>query len=1196
MYLKCLDIHGFKTFAQRTTFVFPQGITAVVGANGSGKSNIVDAIRWVLGEQSFTHLRSKRTEDLIFSGGKGRAPFGFADVSLTIDNSDRLLPLAFDEVTIGRRAFRNGDNEYTINRSRVRLRDVLEVVAPLGSSFTLINQGLVDAALSLQAEDRHRLFEDAAELGPYQMRKAEAERRLRETDANLVRIDDLLQEQEPQLRSLKRQARDAEIVAELQSRLHSLLLQHYRSLATASRIDVEQAQAAEQETQTALVLARDEREIASAALIQERRASDASRAGLAVAEDAAASLERRLGALQREQGIVEERRAGLIRRHAELLDRRRSLDEAYVAAQLRLLELAEIHRQAQAAVAIVREQYAARSQSATEVLAARHVAEADVEAARAQIARRSAALGKIEAQYASLGEQLSARGDEIERARHKAAQTEEMLAAARERVRSHETLLGEADDAVRLHETALQAQDEAARAAREARHAASDALALARRRRADLELRRDSLARSLEGHEGANAAVRAALAWAAREGHADFRLVSSIVTAPQHLEAAVEVALGARLQQIVVDRWEAAEAAITELKRTGGGRATFLPLDTLRVSRRVAAPRHGWPQGILGCAADMVAFDEHYLAVIDLLLGRTILAEDLQAARAALRSFDTGVQIVTLAGEHVASSGALTGGSTRAGGGVLAREREYRQLPEQVAAAREQVAALERAAAEHEQSLAHALATVREAENALRAARIRRDRAQSEHERARRETQRVEGELTTARGHEERAMAEHATAQARLQTMLDSLQAEQAALADTQATLAAREARLAERQEAARADDAALDELRSARAAAEGDLRAHAGAYAQQELAERALAVEAETLAATVAQSEAEVGALERGLAELGQQADELMVELHGANLVLDAAREAARLAQSRRDQAETAERAAYAAIVEREQAASHAELALQRANAEWQALWERAAADDIDLDQLTPAMPGERDLVVLAEEVADARNRLRRLGPVNALAPEEYATLLERHTFMQKQAEDVRATAALLRDAIADLGRYMDDQFRVTFAGIAQEFSAAFVRLFGGGSAELMLVDGRDDGGRSGVEIVAQPPGKRKLNLQLLSGGERALTGAALVFAILRHQPRPFCVLDEVDAALDEANVVRFREALLELAGDTQFIIVTHNRGTVEAAATLYGVTMGTDGVSRVLSLRLEEYVDELASSDGAAAAPARR
>lgn len=1195
MYLKSLDIHGFKTFAQRTTFVFPQGITAVVGANGSGKSNIVDAIRWVLGEQSFAHLRSKRTEDLIFSGGKGRAPFGFADVSLTIDNSDRLLPLAFDEVTIGRRAFRNGDNEYSINRSRVRLRDVLEVVAPLGSSFTLINQGLVDAALSLQAEDRHRLFEDAAELGPYQMRKAEAERRLRETDANLVRIDDLLLEQEPQLRSLKRQARDAEIVAELQSKLHVLLLQQYRSLATAARLDVEQAQMAEQETQAALVLARNQREIASAALIQERHTSGASRAGLAAAEEVASALERRLAALQREQGIVEERRAGLTRRHAELIERRRTLDEAYVAAQLRLLELAEVHRQAQAAVEIAREQYLVRSQSATEVLAARHAAEAAVEAARAEIARRSAALGKVEAQYAALGEQLSARADEIERAQRKTAQAEEMLSAARERVRSHEAVLGETDDEVRRHETALQVKDEASRAAREARHAASDALAVARRCRADLEVRRDSLARSLEGHEGVNAAVRAALAWAAREGHTDFRLVSSIVTAPQHLEAAVEVALGARLQQIVVDCWDAAEAAVAELKRSGAGRATFLPLDTLRPSRRMVAPRSGWPPGILGCAADMVAFDQHYTPVIDLLLGRTILAENLQAARAALRSLDSGVQIVTLAGEHVAASGALTGGSTRAGGGVLAREREYRQLPEQITTAREQIAALERAAAEHEQSLAHALATVREAENALRAARTRRDQAQAEHERTRRETQRIEGELTTARRHEERAVAEHATVQARLQTILDSLRAEQAALADAHAMLTARESRLAERQEAARADDAALNELRTARAAAEGDLRAHAGAYAQQEQAERSLAAEVETLATTVAHSEAEVGTLERGLTELGQQVAGLMDESHKANLILDAAREAARLAQSRRDQAETAERAAYAAIVEREQAASHAELALQRANAEWQALWERAAADDIDLDLLEPAMPGQRDLIMQAEEVADARNRLRRLGPVNALAPEEYATLLERHTFMQKQAEDVRTTAALLQDAIADLGRYMDDQFRATFAGIAEEFSAAFVRLFGGGSAELMLVDGRD-GGRSGVEIVAQPPGKRKLNLQLLSGGERALTGAALVFAILRHQPRPFCVLDEVDAALDEANVVRFREALLELAGDTQFIVVTHNRGTVEAAATLYGVTMGTDGVSRVLSLRLEEYVDELEASDGTAVPLTRR
>lgn len=1192
MYLKALDIHGFKTFAQRTTFVFPQGITAVVGANGSGKSNIVDAIRWVLGEQSFANLRSKRTDDLIFSGGKGRAPFGFADVTLTIDNTDRLLPLAYDEVTIGRRAYRSGESEYTINRSRVRLRDVLEVVAPLGSSFTLINQGLVDAALSLQAEDRHRLFEDAAELGPYQMRKAEAERRLRETEANLLRIDDLLQEQEPQLRSLKRQARDAEVVAEVQGRLRALLEQYYRALATASRIELERTRQIEQEAQTALVLSRSAREAASTALLNERRAFDALQFELAAADEVATDVDRRLAVLQRDQGIIEERRSGLTRRHAELGDRRRALDDALLAAQTRLHELDEIRQETGRAVEAARQRFQARSESAAEVLAARNSAESEVEAGRSDIARRSAALGKVEAQYAALSEQVTARTDEIERARQRVAQTESLLNEARERVQIREGALAEAVEEVRRNEAALITQEEASRGAREARHAASDTLAAARRHRADLEVRRDSLARSLEGHEGVNAAVRAALTWAARQGHTDFRLVSSIVTAPQQLEVAVEVALGARLQQIVVDRWEAAEAAVAELKRSGAGRATFLPLDTLRSSRRMVAPRGGWPQGILGCAADMVEFEERYTTVVDMLLGRTILAENLAAARAALRDFDGGVQIVTLSGEHVASSGALTGGSARGSGGVLSREREYRQLPAQITDVRNQISSLEAATAEHEQKLAYAQSAVRNAEDAVRAARTRRDQAQAEQDRARREVQRIEGELANMRRNQERAVAEQQTVQTRLQAVRGSLQADQAALAEKQMSLAGLEMLLAERYEAARADDAALNELRTVFAAAEGDLRAHAATYTQQERAERNLMQEAQALATTVAQSEVEVAALETQLATLNQQMVEISEESRAAQRLLEAARESTRTAQSRRDEAEAAERRAYAAIVEHEQAASQAGLALQRANAEWQTLWDRAAGDDIDLNQLEPMVLDDLDLAHLADQVTDARNRLRRLGPVNALAPEEYTALLERHSFMQKQADDVRATMDLLKQAIADLGEYMDNQFRATFAGIAEEFSAAFVRLFGGGSAELALVDNGGDDKRSGVEIIAQPPGKRKLNLQLLSGGERALTGAALVFAILKHQPRPFCVLDEVDAALDEANVVRFREALLELAGDTQFIVVTHNRGTVEAAATLYGVTMGTDGVSKVLSLRLEQYIDELEASDGTAVA----
>ncbi|HEY0604505.1 MAG TPA: AAA family ATPase, partial [Herpetosiphonaceae bacterium] len=328
MYLKRLEIYGFKTFAQRTTFEFPPGVTAVVGPNGSGKSNVADAVRWVLGEQSFANLRSKRTEDLVFGGGKGRAPMGFAEVFLTIDNSDRLLPLPYDEVTIGRRAYRSGENEYSINRARVRLRDVMDAVAPLGSSYTLINQGLVDAALALQPEERRRLFEDAAEIGPYQAKKHEAERRLRETETNLVRLSDLVSELEPQLRTLKRQARDAEAVGAVESELHTLLWQHYAIQWTQTIAQLHTAEATEARLAAELAEKRAAREAAAATLQEDREQMRERRAALEQIRAAQSQTTRQVESVSRELAVAEERSAGLRQRQSELAARQTQLEAA----------------------------------------------------------------------------------------------------------------------------------------------------------------------------------------------------------------------------------------------------------------------------------------------------------------------------------------------------------------------------------------------------------------------------------------------------------------------------------------------------------------------------------------------------------------------------------------------------------------------------------------------------------------------------------------------------------------------------------------------------------------------------------------------------------------------------------------------------------------------------------------------------
>lgn len=1199
MYLKRLDIQGFKTFAQRSSFVFPPGITAVVGPNGSGKSNLSDAVRWVLGEQSFVNLRCKKTEDLIYGGGKGRAPLGFADVSLTIDNGDRLLPLPYDEVTIGRRAYRSGENEYFINRARVRLRDLLDAVAPLGSSYTLINQGLVDAALALQPEDRQKLFEDAAEIGPYQAKKAEAERRLRETEANLVRLSDLLQEQAPQLRTLHRQARDAEAVGAVAAELSDLLGRHYRRLYAISRVSMEAAADEEHRCAGALARVRGQRASTGAALQRERGLVWEQRSQLVSMREAEASLDRRIATNLREHAVVDERLTGLRLRQDELLEREQMLREERTIGAAECDMLGVAMERGAAVVGEGRATLRERSRKASEVVAARQAAETALATMHAALARKAAAVGAAEAHHHQLARHAAGLGRDVEGLQRETARAAAELADARRQVSEADDLLARADAALHDGAAGLDGAQHVLRIAREERASAAEVHAAVRRVRADLETRYETLARLIQSGEGTFPGVKAAMRWAKRAGRTDFRLVASIVKVPQDLETAIEAALGSRLQQIVVDCWETAEAAIAELKRSHAGRATFLPLDTLRASRRTPPPARPATAGILGCAADMLDYDPRYAAVVDLLLGRTLIAADLPAARGALKGLDGGWGLVTLAGEQVASTGALTGGSAGKESGTLRREREYRELPARIEEAQAEVMRREAQLARQETTVEDALGAVRAAEAAMRDARAGRDRRQGILETRRRELHRAEDGYQALLKRAERLGSDRSEAEKEHATAAANLESARGELALAREAVEQAEQELPQRQHAARADEEAVQALREALLRAESDQRVRAEAYERRRRSLQQAEHELGTIKDRVAQFDVELSALGGELARLQAEGAALAAESHALTGALRPVETALDESEKRLQGFEAAERTATATVIECEQRHASAAIELQGRRSEHQLLEQRAAADGIELHTLSddPATAAAQDgepPELLDSRIEQLRGRLRRMGPVNALAPAEYATLVERHAFLETQLEDVRTTTATLREAICELDELMDVQFHTTFDAVAHEFKTTFTQLFGGGSAQLSLVepptgDGEAASRRRGVDIVAQPPGKRKMHLQLLSGGERALTAAALLFAILKQRPRPFCIMDEVDAALDEANVVRFREALLELAEGTQFVVVTHNRGTVEAADTLYGISLGEDGASRVLSLRFVEGRDGLVETAAA-------
>lgn len=1249
VYLKRLEIQGFKTFASRTVFDFRPGIAAVVGPNGSGKSNIADAVRWVLGEQSYAALRSKRTEDLLFSGGGRRAPAGLAEVSLTLDNSDRLLPLPYSEVTLTRRATRAGDNEYFINRSRVRLRDVQEAIGPLGGSYTIINQGLVDAALTLRPEERRRLFEDASEISVFEARKHDAERKLRETAANLERSEDVLAEIEPRLRSLKRQASLARSHRELTAELHALLGRHYAAQWRAGRSALAQAEQAEQQLAADLQSHHAAHAAATHELHAARDQLRALRERLAGLHAASSSLHTRAEATQRDLAVGVERQAAMTRRGEEF-------ERSLLEFDLRRDELAR-ERQATAERLAAAEAQLATQRAAVAALAGEQAAH-EHERRAAQRTLEAAQRAELEA-AATLAERRR-RAEQLAQQRQRLAATQGELAGTLAGAEQSRITLKSALDAAHARLLAAeQARQQAAAAAEQARRdldalrtersRADETLAQARRAQADLEARLETLTRLQRSYAGTFAGVKAAMQWAEAQRRAGFVLVASIIRTPAQLETAIEVALGSRLQNIVVEHWADAEDAIEALKRGGQGRATFLPLDTIRAKSQEPRAKSQEPiaqqedgsqlavlSSVLGIAAELVEYDDQYRQVVWQLLGRTLVVRDLATARAELRKLSGGWTLVTLAGEQVSSGGAVTGGAQVKETGTLRRERELRELPEQ---ARQAAATTQQA----QQARAAVDGRLAAAERALREAEAQRQRAAHEHEaqggahdRARRAADQAEGELDLQRRRHEQSAA-----------AMQEVDEQQAALAGEQAALVAHEAEArarlgqlrAEDQQRAEAERALQQQaaaLGQAAAAAEGEVRAERTLLQSAEQNLTRLAEQRSAGEQRVADLAAERTALDVQVQALHIAHSGLLAQIDALRAQIDPFEaEQAGLEQAQQT-LEQREGELTSALLAAEAAHGRAALEVQRGRDRLDALWERAAADDIDIESLanepvienqeprtetqalgieagatseaiiqhltlnTQNSAGEPHSALntqnspaetIEARIQNLKARIQRLGVVNPLALEEYEEEAQRQAFLTSQIADLRQAAGVLRELIAELDGAMQMRFEATFNAVAAEFERSFTRLFGGGQAQLILTRPNSNGNGEGephermeglgVEILARPPGKRQQTLSLLSGGERSLTASALLFAILKVNPSPFCVLDEVDAALDEANVGRFREALLELGRQTQFLLVTHNRGTIEAADTIYGVSMGEDGASKVLSLRLEELVE---------------
>lgn len=1219
MLLKRLELRGFKSFADPTIFEFESGITAIVGANGSGKSNVADAIRWALGEQSLKTLRGKRTEDVIFAGSSQRSSLGMAEVSLTFDNSGQRFDLPYSEVVLTRRAYRSGESEYLINRERVRWRDFTDLLQKANISsngYTIIGQGLVDMALSLKADERRELLEEAAEVKRYRTQLAEAREKLLTTKQNILRANDVIAEIVPRLAHLETQARQLEQHQKLSAQLRTLQQQWfaYQWNRVISRLD--EAKKTEKQAR-ALVLSLQSDQARQAELLQtlaaERHRLDAliKRHQAARAEASARREEaRQAAAIQRERHQTATRRSQELQAELAAIEAEHCTEQGHLTALQERLSalLAEERDTAQRLSGLEHRLTACREQ--------RRSLSTALERAQQEAFESATRLAELRNRLTSLHERR-------EETKNDAAKQSKLMTEGSQRLDACSVALERAQQRERELLAAaadLERQGASVRAEIENRRARQRSLlaqqADLKAQLAQLKTRLDVLSKLQASRAGYYAGVKAVLD-AADSRHRPqltgvLGIVAALIRAPAELEIAVDVALGSHAQDIVVSHWEDAQAAIEFLKRSEAGRATFLPLDVLsrtikpttdsqqRAGERKHLVSHNWPppdrRGVVGIAADLVSYEPQMAPAIWYLLGHVLVVDALSTARLVLDSCPPGWLIVTLGGELLRPSGAITGGSRdkRGSVGLLARERELREIPKAIAKLEGSLSSLARTIDDErrgEDALAGRLVELeRESADIKRQA----DNIARESSALQREIARIEREISLYRAAQSRLEAELRALADRESIIVSELAASEKADAEHAKRIAAVRLELSKAETAELEASADLNAVTQEAAHCQGQIKSARELLEARQVRLADLEDQLVTKRQSLTEMQERMAAAQEMQANLESELSRCDERLQAIDSELGETYDSLEALAAQEENARRAQDELRRQMTDAEAALRKASLDASKWREEADRLRQQLTADDSGWSEALIAQAPSQLILPLARrgdepvspqplldpqeikrQIDETKSRLRALGDVNPQAIAEYEEVKARHAFLVNQALDLERASVALQRIIVELERAAKQRFDETFACVSREFSRYFVELFGGGSARLALNHDNNDE-VPGIDIIAQPPGKRPQSLSLLSGGERALTATALIFAILEAVPTPFSVFDEVDAALDDANVDRFCRALSRLSQRTQFIVITHNRGTMDAAETIYGISMSESNTSRVLSLRI--------------------
>lgn len=1195
--LKSLELQGYKTFASRANFEFPGKITAVVGPNGSGKSNIADSARWVLGEQAYSLLRARKTEDMIFSGSDQRPKSGMASATITFSNEDGWLPIDYNEVSITRRAYRDGQNEYLINGQRVRLKEINELLGNSGLSertYTIIGQGLVDTALSLHPAERRKFFEEAAGIGLYRTRRDEAINRLDVTRRNLERAQDILGELVPRLTSLEKQARKVREYQQIQDGLHELLREWYGYHWHRIQAEVIQQRQVVKAQEDRLEQARTKAVTVEASMTDMRKTLNTLREEIGVLHTKSAALHSDRERISRELAVMDERKKSLSAQMQSLQTEHIHLEEEQQTTQERLASLQSELKMLQDEVDQAQSQLELESGKLAEAQKSRSVIELQLADVRRRIIAHETQKAQKKAQAEELKVQSGRYLQQQENLLKKIAEIEPALQVLQNQQnenlqRSHQCNKGieQCEHDVASLRDELQKLEEKRRKSQDERTSISSQIS---RLNAQLEV----VAQAEKALSGWGQGARSVLE-SVQKGKltGKFRTLISDLQIPEKLEKAVSAVLGEYLESIVIEAPDTLDNVLVLIEKEKTNRVMLVLPESSSDGKKIPLPEGN---GIIGFLEDQIHATDNIRPLIRQICENTVLVESRQIAYQLTRNTPSTMRVVTLAGEVFAGKNTVIAGETSSQN-LLARPRLLKEISNQIS---EQQTALEKmqvVLGEVELGLKEKRQAEHNAQDQLGQLRKERERIAHRNQELTLQVSKMQQQLDWNRNQLNQIAIEMEKSNLTDETLQNEL-----------ASMVEAGKKLEEQQSLTlkALSEHNLDELTSQVNYWKTTLAVTQRSLQDAQRRKQEYGSTSESNAQRIRFTSERMEKLQTETQELETQrtqalssADSLSQEISSLQLAIDPQELSLKKMESDYDQQLSNQIAIQQGLSVAERYFSQAQIELNRKNEELSSL-QRRVEDDFGLVAFqytteitgpTPLPFGEfveqlPEVKLLKSDLEDSITRqralLKRMGAINPEAQNEYEEVKQRHDFLESQMADLQHADEDLRQIIQELDELMQQEFRKTFDAVAAEFKHLFTRLFGGGSARLVLVEGEKIN-EEGIDIEARLPGRREQGLSLLSGGERSLTAVALIFALLKVSPTPFCILDEVDAMLDEANVGRFCELLQELSTDSQFIVITHNRNTVQIADVIYGVTMGRDSASQVISLRIDQLSEEM-------------